>query len=137
LDISPSLAISTAVKSNIRPGIILAAAVAVIACAPTNGLLAKTPPTGTQYGGNGKATLHRGQPCTSQIMFDFHPVGAKSIIWLAAGAHESNKLTEAAGKHRRVRITGVWKHGRDNGCGYVDVAKVTVEVGFWDKLFKP
>ena len=70
-------------------------------------------------------------------MYDFHPNKSKSVIWLAAGEHESRKLTEAADKHRRVRITGTWKRGRDNGCGYVDVSNVTIELSFFDKLFKP
>jgi len=70
-------------------------------------------------------------------MYDFRPAKSKLVIWLAASAHESRKLNEAADKHRRVRIAGSWKRGRDNGCGYVDVSKVTIELSFWDKLFKP
>ena len=137
MDIARAFAISRRVKAIIRRGLIVAIACVGGACAPTNGLMAKTGPAGTRYNSNGKVTLHRGQPCTSQIMFDFHPVGSKSIIWLAAGSHESKKLTEAASRHRGVRVTGVWKRGRDTGCGYVDIEKVTVEATFWNKLFKP
>ena len=70
-------------------------------------------------------------------MYDFRPAKSKGIIWLAASAHESRQLNEAADRHRRVRIAGTWRHGRDSGCGYVDVSKVTIELSFWDKLFKP
>jgi hypothetical protein len=98
--------------------------------------MAKTAPAGTGFNQNGKVTLHRGEPCTSQIMFDFHPVDSKAVIWLAAGAHESKKLTAAAGDRRRLRVSGVWKRGRLTGCSYVDVTKVTVEKSWLDRLFK-
>jgi hypothetical protein len=93
--------------------------------------MAKSGPAGTGFNQNGKITLHRGEPCTSQIMFDFHPVSSKAVIWLAASAHDSTKLTDAAREHRRVRINGVWKRGRHTGCAYVDVKKVAVEKGGW------
>src|SRR5205085_11802580 len=109
----------------------------VTACAPTHELLARTGSVGTRFIRKGKVTLHRGEPCTSQIMFDFHPVESKSIIWLAAGAHDSSKLTEAAQSRGRVQITGIWKRGRQSECAYVDVSKVIVERSWWDSLFKP
>lgn len=116
---------------------IVAIACAVGACAPANGSMAKTGPVGLRYSASGKVTFHRGQPCTSQIMFDFRPAGSKAVIWLAANAHDSNKLSAAAHDRRGVRITGVWKRGRETGCGYVEVNKVTVEASWWNKLFKP
>jgi len=125
------------VKARIRRGIIIAIACGLGACTSAGDLIAKTAPAGSGFNQNGKVTLHRGQPCTSQIMFDFHPVGSKSVVWLAAGAHESKKLTAAAEHHHRVRVGGSWKRGRQNGCSYVDATSVTVDVGFWDKLFKP
>ena len=70
-------------------------------------------------------------------MFDFHPAGSKSIVWLAAGAHDSAKLTDAARNRGRVQISGTWKRGRESECAYVDVKKVTVETSWWNKLFKP
>ena len=69
-------------------------------------------------------------------MFDFHPVDSKTIVFLAAGAKDSRKLTDAARQRHRVRISGVWKRGREASCGYVDVTKLTVERSWWNKLWK-
>jgi hypothetical protein len=69
-------------------------------------------------------------------MFDFRPLDSKAVIWVAAGAHDSAKLTEAARDRRRVRIGGVWKRGRETGCAYVEVTKLTVETSWWENLFK-
>jgi hypothetical protein len=126
---------SPRVKSIFSRGIFIVIACALGACASS--MQAKTAPAGTRYNSNGKVTLHRGQPCTSQIMFDFHPTGSKSVVFLAAGAKDSRKLTDAARAGRRVRLSGTWKRGRDAGCGYVDVKTLTVEKSFWNKLFKP
>jgi hypothetical protein len=98
--------------------------------------VASTPPTGTRFTGRGRITLHRGEPCTSQIMFDLRPVNSKTAIWMAAGAHDSAKLTEAASDRRRVRITGTWKHGLHTGCAYVEVKTFAVESTWWNKLWK-
>ena len=116
---------------------IVAIGLAIAACAPTQALMARTGPAGTRFSERGRITLHRGQPCTYQIMFDFQPAESKAIVWLAAGAHDSKKLTEAARDHRRVRITGLWKRGPQTGCGYVDVKKVAVEGSWWSNLWKP
>ena len=93
--------------------------------------MAKTAPAGTGFNQSGKITMHRGQPCTSQIMFDFHPATSRTVVWLAADAHDSAKLTDAAREHRRVRISGVWKHGQHAGCAYVDVKTVVIEKSGW------
>src|SRR5205085_11362551 len=98
---------------------------------------ANSPATGASFNGRGKITLHRGEPCTSQIMFDFHPLSSTAIVWLAAGAHDSAKLTEAAGAHRRVRITGTWKRGQHAGCAYVELKKLVLERSWLESLFKP
>ncbi|MFL6516298.1 MAG: hypothetical protein ACJ8M1_14860 [Chthoniobacterales bacterium] len=117
------------------------AAIAVIALAAgacaTTAVLAATAPAGTHFNDRGKVTLHRGEPCTSQIMFDFHPANGRSAVWLAAGSHDSKKLTEAARIHRAVRVSGVWRRGQHPGCSYVDVDKMALEPTLWDKLFKP
>src|SRR4051812_25273974 len=76
------------VKSIFRRTLIMALVCGFGTCAPTSNLSAKTAPAGTDFSQNGKVTLHRGQPCTPQIMFDFHPVGSKTVVWIAAGAHE-------------------------------------------------
>ena len=84
----------------------------------------KAPPTGSRFSAAGKVNLHPGQPCASQIMFDFHMTGSLSAIALAAPAHESRLLTEAVDQNRRVRIWGSWHHGQDRGCDYINVTRV-------------
>jgi hypothetical protein len=84
---------------------------------------AKAAPRGSRVAAVGKVTLHAGQPCTSQIMFDFRITGARSIVQLAAPMRETKLLTEAANHNRRVRISGSWQHG-PAGCSYVHVTKV-------------
>jgi hypothetical protein len=124
------------VKTFLDRTAIVLIALGFTACA-TNAVVAATAPAGTRFNDRGKITLHRGEPCTSQIMFDFHPVNGRSTVWLAAGAHDSKKLTEAARIHRAVRVSGVWRRGHQPGCTYVDVDKMAMEPTFWNKLFKP
>ena len=90
------------------------------------------PAVGSRFAGVGKITLHRGEPCTSQIVFDFHR--SREIVWLAAAVHESRILTDAAKDRRAIRITGVWKRGASSGCHYVEVKTAAVEPGFWSRL---
>ncbi len=85
---------------------------------------AKATPRGSRVAAVGKVTLHAGQPCTSQIMFDFRITGARSIVQLAAPMRETKLLTEAANRNRRVRIWGNWQRGPEPGCNYVNVTKV-------------
>jgi len=108
----------------------------IAAGASARDLMARTGATGSRFVERGKVSLHRGEPCTSQIMYDFRPLDSSSVVWMAAGAHDSNKLTEAARTRNRVQISGVWKRGRNTGCGYVDVKKVIVERSWWGSLFK-
>ena len=70
-------------------------------------------------------------------MFDFHALNSNATVWMAAGAHDSAKMTEAAGAHRRVRITGVWRRGQHTGCAYVEVKKLALERSWLESLFKP
>jgi hypothetical protein len=81
-------------------------------------------PTGLRFDEIGKVTMHAGQPCTSQIMFDFRPDHSKSWTWLSARVQETKLLTEAAQRRRRVHVSGNWQHGRGKGCSYVHVTRV-------------
>jgi hypothetical protein len=134
LDICSGLAISPRVKF-VRYRLIVAAAVALTLLI-TGNLGAAPRPAGTRFSARGKITLHRGEPCTPQIMFDFRPVDSKTVIWMAAGAHDSAKLTAAASDRRRVRISGTWRGGLHAGCGYVEVKTVVVETTWWSRLWK-
>ena len=83
------------------------------------------PPKGSAFDSEGRVSLHVGQPCTSQIMFDFH--GRSTVIWLAAPKVETAVLTEAARRREKVRISGVWRRGAHAGCAFVEVTRVVVE----------
>ena len=72
----------------------------------------------------GRVTFHPGQPCASQIMFDFRITGARSSIQLAAPMRETRLLTDAANQNRRVRIWGTWQQSAQSGCKYISVTKV-------------
>jgi hypothetical protein len=86
--------------------------------------VAKAAPPGSGFDGVGKVTMHAGQPCTPQIMFDFHGAHSSRSVWLAARMNETKLLTGAARVARRVHVWGVWKRGKDKNCNYVDVTKV-------------
>ncbi len=88
-------------------------------------ITAKASRVGLRFDNVGKVTLHRGQPCTPQIMFDFEKRNSNASVYLAAGMHESKLLTDAAKHRKEVHVTGLWKHGRDKGCSYVEVKNVT------------
>jgi hypothetical protein len=79
----------------------------------------KAAAVGSRFDKVGWVTLYAGEPCTSQIMFDFH--GAGSTVWLGAPRHETDILTDAAKKNRRVHIWGKWRHGGQSNCRYVEV----------------
>ena len=80
---------------------------------------AKAMPTGLRFDQVGRVSLYAGEPCTTQIMFDFH--GAGSTVWLAAPMWETKILTDAANKNRRVHISGKWRRGGEPNCSYVQV----------------
>jgi hypothetical protein len=137
VDFGQCLGISGRVKSIVHRVAITTLALTFAACATGKITAAATAPLGTRFSAKGKLTLHRGEPCTSQIMFDFRPLNSRAIIWMAASAHESRKLTDAARDRRGVRISGVWRRGQHAGCAYVEVKSLTVESSWWNKLFKP
>jgi hypothetical protein len=79
----------------------------------------KAAAVGSRFNQVGRVTLYAGEPCTSQIMFDFH--GAGKTVWLAAPRSETDILTDAAKKNRRVHISGKWRRGGQSNCSYVEV----------------
>jgi hypothetical protein len=79
----------------------------------------KAASVGLRFDQVGLVRLYSGEPCTSQIMFDFH--GAGSSVWLAAPRSETDILTDAARKDRRVHILGKWRRGGRSNCSYVEV----------------
>jgi hypothetical protein len=84
---------------------------------------AKASLAGSQVSGVGKVTLHAGQPCAPQIMFDFRMTGAHSMVQLAAPMGETRLLTDAANRNRRVRIWGKWQRSQDRSCDYINVSR--------------
>ena len=99
-----------------------AAALAVMAgCAQIKkpATQAKAMPAGLHFDQVGSVTLYVGEPCTPQIMFDFH--GARSTVGLAAPRHETDLLTAAANKNQRVHVSGRWRRGGQSNCSYVQV----------------
>jgi hypothetical protein len=81
-------------------------------------------PTGLRFDQVGRVSLYAGEPCTSQIMFDFH--GAGSTVWLAAPKHETKILTDAARKNQPLHISGKWRRGGQSNCSYVEVTSAEV-----------
>ena len=81
--------------------------------------LARAAPAGLRFDQIGRVTLFAGEPCTPQIMFDFH--GTRSTASLAAPRSETDILTDAAKKNRRVHVLGKWRHGGQSNCSYVEV----------------
>ena len=79
----------------------------------------KAAAVGSRFDQVGRVTLYAGEPCTPQIMFDFH--GAGSTIWLGAPMWETKILTDATKKNRRVHISGRWRRGGGSNCSYVEV----------------
>jgi hypothetical protein len=99
-------------------------AAAVMSCAGTEQRASATAPKqGSRFEGIGAVTLHKGQPCSPQIMFDLH-VAFGSTIWLAAGVAEERLLIDAARRHQRVRLSGTWRRGRAANCSFVSVTRV-------------
>jgi hypothetical protein len=81
-------------------------------------------PAGVRFDKVGSVTLYPGEPCTPQIMFDFH--GSGSTVWLGASKYETKILTEAAKNNRRVHISGKWRRGGQSHCSYVEVTSAEV-----------
>jgi hypothetical protein len=85
---------------------------------------AKASRMGSHFISVGKVTMHSGQPCASQIMFDFRTTGVSSTVALAAPIRETKLLTEAANRNLRVQVWGTWQRDRHQTCNYVNVTKV-------------
>jgi hypothetical protein len=74
---------------------------------------------GSRFDQVGRVSLYAGEPCTPQIMFDFH--ATQSTVSLAAPMRETKILTDAANKSQRVHISGRWRRGGESNCSYVQV----------------
>ncbi len=74
---------------------------------------------GSRFDQVGRVSLYVGEPCTPQIMFDFH--ATQSTVSLAAPMRETKILTDAANKNQRVHISGRWRRGGESNCSYVQV----------------
>lgn len=74
---------------------------------------------GSRFDQVGRVSLYAGEPCTPQIMFDFHAI--QSTVSLAAPMRETKILTDAANKNQRVHISGRWRRGGESNCSYVQV----------------
>jgi hypothetical protein len=80
---------------------------------------ARATATGSRFDQIGWVSLYAGEPCAPQIMFDFH--GTRSMVSLAAPRRETEILTDAAKKSRRVHISGKWRRGGPSNCSYIEV----------------
>jgi hypothetical protein len=79
----------------------------------------KAAAVGTRFDQIGWVSLYAGEPCAPQIMFDFH--GPRSMISLAAPRRQTEILTDAAKKNRRVHVLGKWRRSGQTNCSYVEV----------------
>src|ERR1044071_3853854 len=77
---------------------------------------------GSRFDQIGWVSLYAGEPCAPQVMFDFH--GIRSMASLAAPRRETEILTDAAKKNRRVHVLGKWRRGGQSKCSYVEVTSV-------------
>jgi predicted small lipoprotein YifL len=113
-------------KSLLHSFIAAAALVAMAGCAQIKKppAQAKAAPVGVRFDEVGSVTLYPGEPCTPQIMFDFH--GSGSTVWLGAPKQETKILTEAAKSNRRVHISGKWRRSGHSNCSYVEVTSAEV-----------
>ena len=103
-----------------------AALAGMAGCAQTKKPVAplKATATGLRFDQVGRVTLYAGEPCTPQIMFDFHAAG--STIWLSAPMRETKILTDVASKSQRVHIFGKWRRGAQSNCSYVEVTTAEI-----------
>src|SRR6266576_7303413 len=85
---------------------------------------ARAAPAGLRFDQIGRVTLFAGEPCTPQIMFDFR--GTRLTASLAAPRNETDILTDAAKKNRRVQVLGKWRRGGESNCSYVEVTAAEV-----------
>jgi hypothetical protein len=110
-------------KNNFLLNLLIATAVLVgmAGCAQIKKPAAevKAAAVGSRFDQVGRVSLYAGEPCTSQIMFDFHTT--RSTVWLAAARRETDILTSAANKNEHVHILGRWRRGGPSNCNYVQV----------------
>jgi hypothetical protein len=113
-------------KSILTSAAMAAAAVGFASCAQPQKVVAvaKASPVGARFDDVGRVTMHPGQPCATQIMFDFQSANSRAAVWLAARMKDTKLLTDAARRSERVHVSGVWHRGKEKGCSYVDVSKV-------------
>src|SRR5579864_3225441 len=76
---------------------------------------------GSRFDGVGTVSLHAGQPCASQIMFDFRRPQSARTIWLAANAKDTKVLTDATTCDCPIHIIGFWRRGSSPNCYFVSV----------------
>src|SRR4026208_498791 len=79
----------------------------------------KAAAVGSRFDQVGWVSLYAGEPCAPQIMFDFH--GTRSAVSLAVPRRETEILTDAANKRRRVHVLGKWRRGGQWNCSYIEV----------------
>jgi hypothetical protein len=79
----------------------------------------KVAAVGSRFDQVGWVSLYAGEPCAPQIMFGFR--GSRSTVSLAAPRRETEILTDAAKKNRRVHVLGKWRHGGPSNCSYIEV----------------
>src|SRR5437870_9907605 len=119
-------------KSVLSSLVIVAIAAGFTSCAEIERMekvektVAKAPRPGSRFDGVGTIGMYAGQPCTSQIMFDFQTVRSRSPVWLAARMHDTKVLTDAMNHTRRVHVWGIWQRGKDQDCDYVNVTRISL-----------
>ena len=119
-------------KSVLSSLVIVAIAAGFTGCAQMEKMekmektVARGPRPGSRFDEVGTIALYAGQPCTSQIMFDFQTVRSRRLVWLAARMHDTKALTDAANHRRHVHVWGIWQRGRDKGCNYVNVTRISL-----------
>ena len=119
-------------KSVLSSLVIVAIAAGFTSCAQMEKMekmektVARAPRPGSRFDGVGTIAMYAGRPCTSQIMFDFQTVRSRRPVWLAARMHDTKALTNAANHRRRVHVWGIWQRGRDKGCNYVNVTRISL-----------
>jgi len=82
----------------------------------------KAAAVGTRFDQIGRVSLYAGEPCAPQIMFDFR--GPRSMVSLSAPRRQTEILTDAAKRNRRVHVLGKWRRGGQSNCSYVEVTSV-------------
>lgn len=87
---------------------------------------AKAAPSISRFDEAGVVSMHAGQPCTPQIMFDFKAASSRAVVSLAARMSDSKLLTQAAKRGGHVHVSGTWQRGKDKSCSYVNVTKVSM-----------